>query len=127
MSKPYILIAEDDVTSQQILKKILSTNYEVGITNNGKECLISIKDRIPDLLLLDISMPSINGYTVCETLRSNPMYDDLKIIAATSHSRVEDKNLALKLGADDYITKPYQADLIQQLITKYAPLESTFS
>jgi diguanylate cyclase (GGDEF)-like protein len=88
------------------LKK--QTGFEILIANNGEECLDIVKLAPPDLILLDVKMPNMDGFEVCQTLKSQETTWDIPVIFMTSLSEINDKVKAFKMGADDYVTKPIQ-------------------
>lgn len=101
-----ILIVEDNVGIQMSLKDELeSEGYQVSIAINGQEGLDKAKDEHPDLIILDIMLPLVNGYEVCQRLRGAGNHTP--IIMLTVKDKEIDKILGLELGADDYITKPF--------------------
>ena len=107
MSK-YILIVDDEsniVLSLEFLMK--KEGYEVHAVTNGEEALQAVKERTPDLILLDVMMPRKDGYEVCQELRSNPDWENIKIIMLTAKGRDVEREKGLALGADDYLTKPF--------------------
>ena len=108
---PIILIADDMPINLKILTNILkSCNFKVLAAKNGMSVLEIINFRHPHLILLDIMMPDINGYEVCRRLKANPKTEDIPIIFITALSEVADKVKGFKLGAVDYITKPFQPE-----------------
>ncbi len=101
-----ILIVEDNVGIQMSLKdEFESEGYQVSIAINGQEGLDKAKDEHPDLIILDIMLPLVNGYEVCQRLRKAG--DHAPIIMLTVKDKEIDKILGLELGADDYVTKPF--------------------
>ena len=104
----YVLIVDDEpniVLSLEFLMK--KEGYEVLSVSNGEEAMQAIAETIPDLVLLDVMMPRKDGYEVCQELRSNPSWKDIKIIMLTAKGRVVEREKGLALGADDYVTKPF--------------------
>ena len=92
-----------------LLKQILSqNNYIVRTIKNGRTALKLIDKINPNLILLDILMPEIDGYGVCKTLKENPQYKEIPIIFLSAISDLTDKVKAFSLGASDYITKPFE-------------------
>jgi len=101
-----ILLIEDDPAIVIGLEALLkSENYNVADSADGKEGLTKALETIPDLILLDINLPSLSGFDVCRMLRENKFSNP--IIMLTSHSDQIDKVVGLEIGADDYITKPF--------------------
>lgn len=81
--------------------------YEVRSAANGDEAMAAIAEKIPDLILLDVMMPRKDGYEMCQELRADPKWKDIKIIMLTAKGRDVEREKGLALGADDYITKPF--------------------
>ena len=104
----YNVLAVDDVPLNLILiQKMLSKfNFNVITADNGARALASIKEKQPDLLLLDILMPEMDGFEVLRRLRENPEYDTLKIVILSALNSTEDIVKGYQLGANDFITKP---------------------
>jgi DNA-binding response OmpR family regulator len=98
-----ILVVDDSKLVTDIVKMRLSMyGYEVRLAHTGEEALAAIAKEVPDLLVLDVHMPGIDGYEVCRRLRDNPALDALRIIMLTSS---EDKLAAFEAGVDDYLNK----------------------
>jgi len=114
-----ILIVDDEpnvVVSLQFLME--QQGYKVMAAERGEDALDLIYHYKPDLVLLDIMLPGIDGYEVCEIVRLNPDYRDIKIIFLTARGREEEIARGMSLGADAYITKPFSnADLVAQVKT----------
>jgi len=104
----YVLIVDDApniVLSLEFLMR--KEGYEVLSVSNGEEAMGAIAEKIPDLVLLDVMMPRKDGYEVCQELRANPDWKNIKIIMLTAKGRNVEKEKGLALGADDYVTKPF--------------------
>lgn len=112
-----ILVAEDSKTEQVHLRKLLeATGYEVTVVDSGSQALESIDNFKPDLILMDILMDDGDGYQVCRKLKRNYETKDIPIIMVSSKSNEVDRKWAIKLGALDYIVKPYvDTELLQRL------------
>ncbi|MFA5780029.1 MAG: response regulator [Elusimicrobiota bacterium] len=103
-----IIIADDDFEISELIKITLENEgHTVSSFNNGLDAYQSALKEIPDLIILDVMMPKMNGYEVCEKLKEIPATRLLPIIMLTSQSQTKDKITGLKLGADDYLTKPF--------------------
>ena len=112
-----ILVAEDSKTEQLHLRQLLeASGYEVAVVDSGAAALEHIERSIPDLILMDIIMEGGDGYQACRKLKRNDETKDIPIIMVSSKSNEVDRKWAMKLGALDYIVKPYvDADLVQRL------------
>ncbi|PWQ93595.1 response regulator [Leucothrix arctica] len=106
-----ILIADDSKTERAHLRQVLlSGGYEVITADSGQAALELMDAETPDLVLLDIIMENGDGYQTCRKLKRNPMTKDIPVVMVTSKSNEVDRKWAMKLGASDYITKPYNDD-----------------
>ena len=106
--KPLILIVDDNSVSIRMLVHVLKKkDYELAISRNGSQALDMLEDIRPDLILLDIMMPDLDGFKVCRTLKDNPRTKEIPIIFLTAKEETEDLVQAFELGAVDYVTKPF--------------------
>jgi len=106
--KPLILIVDDNSVSIRMLVHVLKKkDYELAISKNGSQALTMLEDIQPDLILLDIMMPDLDGFKVCRTLKDNPRTKEIPIIFLTAKEETEDLVQAFELGAVDYVTKPF--------------------
>jgi PleD family two-component response regulator len=111
MSKARLLIVEDDFDIANMLKIFFSSiDYEVDIAPRGSEALQKTRQNLPHLIVLDIMLPDIDGYEVCRTLRTNTRTSHIPVIFLTQKDERSDKLQGLELGADDYITKPFDIE-----------------
>ena len=105
---PYILIAEDEEAVVELLKYNLDREgYEVGVARDGEDALMMMRERAPDLLLLDWMLPKVTGIEVCRQARSRTETRNLPIIMLTARTEESDRIRGLDTGADDYMTKPF--------------------
>lgn len=105
----YILTVDDEVDVLGTLARALRREgYEVGQAQSAGEALQKILARRPDLLILDITMPGMDGLTLCKQLRADPRYVDLLILFLTAHVQTDDIIAGLDAGGDDYVTKPFE-------------------
>jgi class 3 adenylate cyclase len=105
---PLILVADDRVDSVELCRDLLSTEgYRVVAAFNGQEALERIEEHNPDLILLDLDMPLLNGYQVCERLKANAVTADIPVLMLTAWGAPEHRVLGLQLGAEDYVAKPF--------------------
>jgi len=110
----HILIIEDDPEAAHILELSLKREgYTVGIAMDGTQGLSAVQTQRPDLVLLDLMMPDVDGFEVCRRIRANPATARLPIIVVSARTQDADKQMAAKVGANGYLTKPYRrADLL---------------
>lgn len=109
--KPKVLIVDDDPINIELLEGYLSKDYDILKALDGNEALIIVEANPPDIILLDLIMPGINGYQVCKKLKDDPKTNHIPIVIVTSLHETEDRNKAIEAGADDFITKPF--DIIE--------------
>lgn len=108
MNLTKILTAEDTPEEARVLTDFLGAQgYAVIHAANGEEALIKARVEQPDLLLLDVRMPILDGFQVCQRLKSDPATRDIPIFMLTGVGDVDDRVRGLSLGAEDYLTKPY--------------------
>ena len=111
MGKSRLLVVEDDVDIGNMLKIYFSgMEYDVDVAVRGSEALEKTKQVLPHLIVLDIMLPDIDGYEVCRTLRTNMRTSHIPVIFLTQKDERSDKLQGLELGADDYITKPFDIE-----------------
>ena len=107
-NKPKILVVDDDEINVGLIKQILEKiNYQVVEAYNGEDALTKIEEESPDLLILDVMMPKINGLEVCRRVKSSEKTRLTPVVMLTAKNFIEDKVTGFELGADDYITKPF--------------------
>ena len=107
IKKVKILIVEDSKSNIDILVGALAENYELLVAINGVNALEAVEENTPDLILLDIMMPGMDGYEVCFRLKNNPQYSDIPVIFLTAKTASKDIVKGLEVGAVDYLIKPY--------------------
>jgi CheY-like chemotaxis protein len=106
-----ILIVEDDVDLVKMLDLLFQDlGYQISTTPYGEEALILCEETMPELVILDIYLPDIDGYEVCRRLRNNPLTKHIPVIFLTVRALKDDKLMGLELGAVDYITKPFDTE-----------------
>jgi diguanylate cyclase (GGDEF)-like protein len=104
-----VLIADDDLEILELLRFALeSEGYRVVSATDGEEALLLIKDEHPDIVVLDVNMPKMTGYEALEKIRENPATCLIPVIMLTSQSKIKDKLTGIKLGADEYMGKPFE-------------------
>ena len=112
-----ILVADDEIHIRTLLKITLEmVGYEVEVAADGQETLDKIAGQIPDLLLLDIKMPRLNGWQVCEKLKSDEKTKNIPIIMVTAFGQKEARQRSLDLGADEFISKPFETPTLLEAV-----------
>ncbi len=103
-----ILIVDDELDTLVPLKRTLEAgDYQVIEASNGMEAIEKTRSEQPDLILLDLMMPGMDGIEVCKVLKEDPTTDDIPVIMLTAKGDIEDKIGGIETGADDYVTKPF--------------------
>ena len=117
-----ILVADDDADLVKGICHLLNANYaevDIEVAYDGYEALIKAGDFKPDLLILDIRMPKIDGLEICRRIRSNDsIYPGIKILVITGHSEAYDREMVLGAGADEYLLKPVDTKSLLELVEK---------
>ncbi len=104
-----VLVVEDSVTQRQMITDLLKgSGLSVTVACDGVEALEQIQDRRPDLVVLDIVMPRMNGYEVCRRLKADPITQNVPVVMCSSKGEEFDRYWGMKQGADAYIAKPFQ-------------------
>lgn len=117
MAKVNILIVEDDAPLAEVLDYNLSQEgYETRVARDGQQGLREIRLRCPDLVLLDLMLPMVDGFEVCRQLRTDPATQGLLVLMLTARSEETDQIAGFSVGADDYVTKPFSVKVLLQRI-----------
>lgn len=120
MDKKRILLIEDKLDLAETIKlRLEANNYEVLLAADGKQGLDKVRNERPDLVILDLMLPKIEGYQVCRMLKFDKKYKKIPIIILTARAQDSDRQLAEEVGADAYLIKPYEP---QVLLTKISEL-----
>jgi two-component system cell cycle response regulator DivK len=115
-----ILVVEDQEDNRQIIRDMLSaTDYEITEAENGEEALAEVARQRPDLILMDIQMPVMDGYEATRRIKADPALRAIPIIAITSYALSGDEQKAREAGCDDYVPKPYSPRQLLAKIRQY--------
>ena len=114
-----ILIVEDVEMNRDLLVQLLEDDYELVEAADGKEGLAKASSEKPDLILLDISLPEMDGYEVTRHIRADDAIKDTPIIAVTAHAMAGDEEKALEAGCSDYLSKPIDEDELWSKVEKH--------
>jgi DNA-binding response OmpR family regulator len=111
MTMANILVVEDDeIVARTIERSLRGNEFKITVANSGVEGLKTARRTIPDLVILDVIMPGMDGYTVCKEMRADPLLADVPILFLTAKVKDEDKIAGFNAGADDYLSKPFNID-----------------
>ncbi|CAM0125861.1 chemosensory pili system protein ChpA (sensor histidine kinase/response regulator) [Stenotrophomonas geniculata] len=106
---PLVMVVDDSLTMRKVTGRILERhNFEVSVARDGVEALERLEERVPDLMLLDIEMPRMDGYELATAMRADPRYRDVPIVMITSRSGDKHRQRAFEIGVQRYLGKPYQ-------------------
>jgi len=123
--RPTVLVVDDTPENLQLMSALLKDDYKVKVANNGERALaIAAGDAKPDLVLLDIMMPGIDGYEVCRRLKEDAATRDIPVIFLTAKTEVEDEERGFGLGAVDYVTKPVSPPIVLARVKTHLALKT---
>lgn len=122
MQKPNILVVDDERKYCDIVAKFLeSQGYEVRTAYDVGDALFRLKAELPDLILLDVMMPEIDGITFLGRLRSNPEWARIPVVVVSAKSLPEDRSIAIGVGADHFLPKPFSAQQLRLIVGDILP------
>ncbi|MQA89311.1 MAG: response regulator [Gemmatimonas sp.] len=114
-----MLVVDDNRDNVDILSAFLeSRGYRVAVAEEGKAALSRLEEVHPDLVLLDVMMPGMDGWQVCRTIKSHPEYGSTRVVMVTAKGGFEDKFEGMRSGADDYVVKPVDLDELEEKIER---------
>ncbi|MBI4928399.1 MAG: response regulator [Anaerolineae bacterium] len=120
MQSKQILIIEDNADNRELVKFLLSTaGFTVDAVANAMEALAWLKNHHPDLILLDMSLPQIDGWQLAQQLKADPLTADIKLVALTAHTLPGDRKRALDAGCDGFISKPLDVPNFARTVGEY--------
>lgn len=118
-----ILVVDDDSANLMLAQKILGKEYRIAAANSGKAAFRYLERNRPDLILLDINMPEMNGFEACEKLRENKEYSGIPVIFLTADKSVETEMKCFQAGAVDFVGKPFVPDILLSRVNRTLELE----
>lgn len=121
---PKILIVDDESINTRLLEMTLSDDYKTVVANNGLDAIRLVQEQKPDLVLLDVMMPGLDGFKACQIIKSDPESATIPIIFVTALDKQSEESQGLSLGAVDYITKPINPDLVKLRVKNHIELKS---
>ena len=121
--RPRILVVDDQPTNIQTLYQVLKGEYDVAMATDGSQAIELCQRRPPDLVLLDVVMPGIDGFEVCRRLKTDPATRDVPVIFVTARDSTEDETLGLEVGAVDFIAKPVNPPVVRARVRTHVALK----
>ncbi len=121
--KPLLLLVDDQASNLQLLQEMFKGDYQVSMAGSGREALEFCRTAKPDLILLDILMPEMDGYAVCQQLKSDALTKDVPVIFLTAHNDPLEAARALDVGGVDFISKPFLVRVVQARVRTHLSLK----
>ncbi len=120
MSPKKILIVDDEVDLVETVRFPLEMEgFDVLVSYNGEDALNQARKESPDLIILDLMLPKLDGYKVCRLLKFDERYKHIPILMLTAKTQEKDKTLGMETGANEYITKPFEMDYLMEKVKTY--------
>ena len=120
MSPKKILVVDDEVDLVETVRFPLEMEgFDVLVSYNGEDALNQARKEKPDLIILDLMLPKLDGYKVCRLLKFDERYKHIPILMLTAKTQEKDKTLGMETGADEYITKPFEMDYLMEKVKAY--------
>lgn len=117
LKQKQILVIDDDAMNREVMEAFLTIeNYKVTLAHNGKQGVQMAKEGLPDLIILDVRMPDMTGYEVCEHLKNQAETQHIPIVITTGFDGVADRMRGESAGADDFLVRPFDADVLIVLV-----------
>ncbi|KAA0598037.1 diguanylate cyclase (GGDEF)-like protein [Azospirillum lipoferum] len=121
--RPKILVVDDIPSNVHVLSRVLKDDYDIYFATDGEKALDLVQARMPDLVLLDIMMPGMDGFEVCRRIKCDPATHDIPVIFISAKSEVEDETRGLEVGAIDFITKPISPPIVKARVRNHLLLK----
>src|ERR1700761_1979118 len=124
LDRQLVLVVDDTPENLTLMSDLLKGSYKVKVANNGEKALrIAASEVTPDLILLDVMMPGLDGYEVCRRLKASPATRDIPVVFLTAKAEAEDEQAGLELGAVDYVTKPISPPIVLARVRNHLMLK----
>lgn len=121
--KTKVLVVEDDKDMTTMIKMVLEVDYNLFFADSGQDALAFIEQESPELILLDVGLPDISGLSVCQTIKDGEQKNNVAIMCVSGYNDTKDILKAYKVGADDYITKPFDSHLLKAKVNSLAQFQ----
>ena len=118
-----ILLVDDDLINIQFMTSSLKDEYDILTAQNGHDAISQVKEHDPDLILLDVMMPDMNGFDVCKIIKSDEAFAEIPVIFLTALDTLEGALRGLELGGIDYLIKPVNYDLLKLRVRNHIALK----
>lgn len=118
VDRPKVLLVDDDISFLELVKLYIGERYQVTTATDGHDIFDKLKSQVPDIVVLDVMMPRMDGYQVCKTIKSDERLRHIPVILLTAKSTQVDVEAGEKSGADSYIAKPFDFDELFEAIEK---------
>jgi CheY-like chemotaxis protein len=120
-----LLVVDDATANLQVVHSLLKDDYKIRVATSGAKALALVKDKpLPDLILLDVTMPEMDGYEVCAILKATTEYRDIPVIFLTGNTQTEDETKGFEAGAVDYIHKPFCPAVVKARVRTHLVLRA---
>lgn len=118
MNPPQVLIVEDEPDNQEIVRAVVEDilGYHATLASDGMEAMARLSEELPNLVLLDLMLPKLDGYEVVRRMKSDSRTRNVPVIAITALARPRDRARALEAGCDDFVDKPFDLDALERKI-----------
>ncbi len=123
MRRSTILIVDDEISNIEIMNAVLEDQYDICFATSGEDALRSVRQSPPDLILLDILLPGIDGFEVCRAIKDDPELTDVPVIFTTGLGDTQDEIRGLSMGAIDYVTKPIEPVILHARVSNHIELK----
>jgi two-component system, OmpR family, phosphate regulon response regulator PhoB len=121
-----VLVVEDHPDTQAAVAELLAERgFEVAIASNGEAAMRAVRENRPDLVYLDMNLPEISGYDVCEQIRTDPVLSDIGIVMTSAQGSIQVHVSCLEAGADAFVPKPFELDTVVDMIEKIISARNT--
>jgi len=127
MNKDVVLVVDDNAENRVLLHSLLKPHFQVLIATNGTQAIEAASKHTPDIILLDIMMPVMDGYEVCQRLKSDPITETIPVIFLTAKSQIEDEERGFAMGAVDYILKPISPPILLSRVNNHLRLKQAMN